>query len=99
MAKPLKNVPARDRVIAVDPLESRLEAAHKMGTDVRLIPSDETLTEINRLTESLDAIFIDCSGKTASCELAIPVLKIGETLLVTGECAKYPYYKSKNLLS
>ena len=48
------------------------------------------------LTESLGTdIFIDCSGKTASYELAIPALKIGGTLLAIGEGARYPYNSSE----
>lgn len=76
-------------VIAIDPLETRLKAAVSLGADKVLTPSVDTLHVIKTLSARDGAdIFLECSGKTSSYELAFAALKIGGTLVSIGEGAK-----------
>ncbi|MCD8501656.1 MAG: alcohol dehydrogenase catalytic domain-containing protein [Bacillaceae bacterium] len=76
-------------IIAIDPIPNRLNAAKKLGASFALMPSEDISKVVEHYSESGVDIFIDCSGKAASYELAFSVLRIGGILLSIGEGAEF----------
>jgi threonine dehydrogenase-like Zn-dependent dehydrogenase len=88
------------RVIAIDPLKSRREAAIRLGADNALVPSENTAEEIKKLTGgSGTSTVFECSGKGQAYDMAFSALKIGGTLVSIGEGAKFEFCPSETLIS
>jgi threonine dehydrogenase-like Zn-dependent dehydrogenase len=83
-------------VIAVDPVESRLDAAARQGATLTISPDERTVQAIleEAGAEGVDYV-LECSGKAASYETAFAVLRIGGTLVSIGEGAIYEINSSR----
>jgi threonine dehydrogenase-like Zn-dependent dehydrogenase len=78
------------RVIAVDPVKVRREAAMKLGAQMALQPGKNIHEVISELSNNEGAdIFLECSGKASSYEYAFANLRIGGTLVSIGEGAEF----------
>lgn len=83
------------KVIAVDPIQERREAAQKQGAVFVLEPGPNAA---DRITEyaggaSID-IALECSGKPDSYEVALRVVRVAGTIVSIGEGAQYPFKSS-----
>jgi len=74
------------KVIAVDPVDSKLEAAKKYGADIVINPLREDVLEVvKRETDNWGAdIAIECSGSSKAIEQAIKSIK-GRNLFESGK--------------
>lgn len=84
-------------IIAIDPIQNRLDAANKLGASHALMPSEDISKVVYNFSETGVDIFIDCSGKAASYELAFSLLRIGGSLLSVGEGAEV-HFNSSDLI-
>ena len=76
-------------VIAVDPVEERLEAAQRMGARA-LKPSEELPAQVRKLTDGLGAhALMECSGSSRAYETGLRSLRIGGSFVTIGEHAEY----------
>lgn len=76
------------RVMAIDPIPERREAAARMGAERSLHPSEATQEAVRSFSQTDGAdIILECSGKASSYELAHDMLRIGGTLAAIGEGA------------
>ncbi|QHW34816.1 zinc-binding dehydrogenase [Paenibacillus rhizovicinus] len=84
------------KVIAIDPIEERLDAAVRLGAEAVLKPGDGAVEQLKRLTggEGVDYV-IECSGKAASYELAFEALNVDGTIVVIGEGARFEFQSSR----
>jgi threonine dehydrogenase-like Zn-dependent dehydrogenase len=83
------------RVIAVDPLKERLDAAARMGSDLTTVPAEDTTKIIHEFTDGQAVdIFLECSGKPSSYELALKVIRVAGTIVSIGEGAQFPFSSS-----
>ncbi|MBB5325738.1 2-desacetyl-2-hydroxyethyl bacteriochlorophyllide A dehydrogenase [Anoxybacillus tepidamans] len=83
------------QVIAVDPIKERLEAANRLGAQLTVSPGADAFEKINTFTNDQGVdIVLECSGKPASYELALSVLKVAGTLVSIGEGAKFNFNSS-----
>ncbi|MBS1718212.1 MAG: Zn-dependent alcohol dehydrogenase [Armatimonadetes bacterium] len=72
-------------IIAIDPLESRLEAAKSFGATHGLQPSDSVIDQIFEITEGRGADYVfEAAGSSAVQELAIKAARRGGTVVFSG---------------
>ena len=74
-------------VIAIDPIDQRLQLAKKVGADYIINPNEtDPLREIKRITDGLGAdIAIDCSGSPKAENSALDCVKKGGAVAFIGE--------------
>ncbi|OAS20493.1 zinc-dependent alcohol dehydrogenase [Paenibacillus oryzisoli] len=74
------------RVMAIDPLPERLEAAAALGAEAVFHPADNPEGGFKEQAETSGInVVLECSGKAASYELAQSLLKIGGVMIAIGE--------------
>jgi threonine dehydrogenase-like Zn-dependent dehydrogenase len=83
------------RVLAIDPIPERLVAAATMGAMKCLAPSEVTKEDVRAfsLADGVDCV-LECSGKSASYDLAGSITRIGGVVAAIGEGAAIPWSSS-----
>ncbi|RUT29062.1 hypothetical protein EJP77_15155 [Paenibacillus zeisoli] len=76
------------RVAAVDPVQTRLDAAIRQGADLALLPEGAPNSLLEWIGPEGADYVLECSGKPSSYELAFSVLGMAGTLVVIGEGAQ-----------
>lgn len=80
-----KRLTAARRVIAVDPVASRLELARRLGADVAVSPSEDVAGLVSQLTGGWGAeSVVDAAGAQATFDLAAKVVSIGGKIAILG---------------
>jgi len=83
------------RVIAVDPVRERRDAALEQGAAFVVEPGPEAADRIKEYAGGANIdIVLECSGKPASYELALKVVRVAGTIVSIGEGAQYPFKSS-----
>ncbi|QHT61400.1 alcohol dehydrogenase catalytic domain-containing protein [Paenibacillus lycopersici] len=84
------------KVAAVDPIEERRAAAIRMGAEIALKPGEDTEERLRTWSGGEGVGYVvECSGKAASYELAFGALRIGGTIVVIGEGARFEFQSSR----
>ena len=83
-------------VIAVDPLDAKLDVAEEYGADVTINPDEENATEvIRRLTDGYGAdVTLECSGSPLALEQAIEAIN-GTNRFASGTAVSVGYQPSE----
>jgi threonine dehydrogenase-like Zn-dependent dehydrogenase len=84
------------RVVAIDPLQERLDAATRLGAELTIAPEEQTDKTLSTFTNGKGVdIVLECSGKPASYELALKNLRVAGTLVSIGEGAQFQFNSSE----
>lgn len=87
------------RVIAMDTLVYRLQAAKRMGADMVLEPGPGALENIREITgPSGTCVHLECSGSAAAYDLGLQALGVGGTFVCIGEHAAVQLYPSDHII-
>lgn len=89
----------RAYVVGVDPVAFRREHAAKLGADRLFAPDEDIITKVKVIGDEVGAHFVlDCSGKTASYETGLALLRVNGMFVTIGEEAEYMLHPSKYVL-
>jgi threonine dehydrogenase-like Zn-dependent dehydrogenase len=87
------------RVITVDPVPYRCEAALRLGADYALAPDADAPTALRHLTEGGGpSVWVDCSGRGAAYELGLSTLRAEGRFVCVGEHAEYLLHPSDHVI-
>ena len=81
------------RVITIDPVAYRREAALHMGADMALAPAPDMHDRLRKTTEG-PSVWVDCSGRGDAYELGLSTLRTGGRFVCVGEHAEYSLHPS-----
>lgn len=87
------------RVIAVDPLPYRREAAIAMGADAAVAPDDDIAARIKQLSSpNGPSVVLECSGSGKAYLTGLSALRVGGTFVAIGEHAHFDFHPSDHLI-
>ena len=86
-------------VIAVDPVQDRLDAALRLGARAALKPSTDLPEQVRALTDGLGShAHLECSGSGKAYETGLKALRIGGDFVTIGEHVEYLLHPSDYVL-
>ncbi len=86
------------RVITIDPVAYRREAALRLGADLALAPDAGTHAALRELTGEGPTVWVDCSGRADAYELGLSSLRTEGRFVCVGEHAEYLFRPSDYVL-
>jgi threonine dehydrogenase-like Zn-dependent dehydrogenase len=86
------------RVITIDPVAYRREAALRLGADIALAPAADTQATLRQLTGDGPSVWVDCSGRGDAYELGLSTLRTEGRFVCVGEHAEFMLHPSDYLL-
>ena len=87
------------KVIAVDPLQDRVQLAKELGADVALVPDDKTIVEaVREHSAGGPGFVIDCSGNPKAQNWALDAIAKRGTVAFVGESRETSINPSDQLL-